>query len=150
MFRRELIKDWPHGLAWGKTLCNLWKFPACKWAGKKWREQWFACFALHLHMQHQTSIRIVSNSSAKLTCSGFLGFLVCLAENSPGIRDIDLGLFPYNWVPRSVGDRITCLCPLANSAAEQRAVPCHRAQGFPHVFASGLVIKRVFWEWEGP
>lgn len=43
VFRRELIKDWLDGLAGGKTLCSLWKFPACQWAGKKWREWRFAC-----------------------------------------------------------------------------------------------------------
>lgn len=82
VFRRELIKDWPDGLAWGKTLCHLWKFPACKWAGKKWSEWWFACIICHTGAP-ACAASDFSTRAAKLTCSGALGFLVWLTDKQP-------------------------------------------------------------------
>lgn len=117
LFRRELIKDWPDGLGWGKTLCSLWKFPACEWAGKKWREWRFPCFICEggasACAASDFSIRVVitalQNSPALVPWDSWFGWLT----NSPGRRHISLRLLPHNcWAPKPPGDRITCALSL--------------------------------------
>lgn len=113
VFRRELIKDWPDGLAWGKTLCHLRKFPACKWAGKKWSEWWFACIICHAgapacaasDFSTRAVITALQNLPAPVPWDSWFGWLT----NSPGSRDVSLGhLLHSHWVPKPAGDRIMC------------------------------------------
>lgn len=149
VFRRELIKDWSDGLAWGKTLRSLWKFPACKWAGKKWREWRFVFLSVkvgHPHVQHQTSVSGLWLQLCKIYLPWFLGFLVWLTDKQPW----EQGRKPETSSSQPPSVQVTRwrhhTSSLANSVAAWRAALCHRALGFPCAFTSSLMVKRVFHE----
>lgn len=119
VFRRELIKDWPDGLAWGKTLCHLWKFPAWKWAGKKWSEWWFACIICHTGAP-ACAASDFSTRAAKLTCSGALGFLVWLTDKQPWEQGREPGTSSSQPLGAQASGWQDHVCSLANSAAGHR------------------------------